>query len=195
MRAQLASARLGASASRPAGTADGDGTQDLAGAVADHIRGRVALRGDHPEQAGPDLELALSRYEAQGNTTAVSTCLSDLGRMALAMGDTGAAVRFHAQATAAAATTTDGTAVLAALEGLSAALSARGDGTRAGYVLGAADVLRDAGLRPWDPAVDDRAATEAALALLLGEQLLGQARSQGRDKDIADLLDSLPVTL
>jgi predicted ATPase/DNA-binding SARP family transcriptional activator len=191
VRAQLASARLGASAA----TAGGDHTNDLAVAVADHIRGRVALRGDHPEQARPDLELALSRYEAQGNTAAVSTCLCDLGRMALAMGDTTSAVRFHAQATAAATAATDATAVLAALEGLSAALSADGDGERAGSVLGAADLLRDAGLRPWDPAVDDRPAAEAAAVALLGPQRLLQARSQGRATDIAVLLDGLLLPL
>jgi predicted ATPase/DNA-binding SARP family transcriptional activator len=188
VRAQLASARLGASAA----TAGVDQTHDLAVAVADHIRGRVTLRGDHPELARPDLELALSRYQAQGNTAAVSTCLCDLGRMALAMDDTASAVRFHAEATAAA---TDAAAVLAALEGLSLALSAGGDGERAGYALGAADALRDAGVRPWDPAVDDQPAAETAAGALLGPQRLVQARSKGRSTDIADLLAGLLLPL
>jgi hypothetical protein len=190
VRAQLASARLSPQA---ATTGDDDRTHELAVAVADHIRGRVSLRGDTPWKARPDLELALSRYRAQGNTAAASTCLSDLGRMAMAIGDSGAAVRFQAEATIAAVSTTDRTVVLSALEGLSAALSARGEGERAGLVLGAADVLRDSGLRPWDPAVDDRAATEAAVALLLGEQVLGRARFEGRTMPIEDLLEGLLV--
>ena len=185
VRAQLASAR-----SRPASGGD-DETAELATAVADHIRGRVTLRGDRPGDARADLDLALRRYRSLGNTAAASTCLSDLGRMAQAMDDHDEAVRFHAQATAAAIDAGDHTVVLSALEGLSAALSAAGAGERAGHALGAADVLRDSGLRPWDPAVDERAATEAAATRLLGVATLGRLRSEGRSRPIEALLDGL----
>lgn len=186
VRAQLASAR-----SRPTRGGDDDETAELAAAVADHIRGRVALRGDRPADAQADLELALGRYRRLGNTTAASTCLCDLGRMALATGDTGAAVRFHAQATVAAMEAGDRAIALSALEGLAAALSAGGAGERAGHVLGAADALRDSGLRPWDPALDERAATEAAAIRLLGVTTLGRLRSEGRTRPVEELLQGL----
>jgi hypothetical protein len=194
VRAQLASARLStAPPPQATGHEQEDQTAVLAVAVADHIRGRVTLRGDSPGQARPDLELALRRYRAQGNVAAASTCLCDLGRMAIAIGDPQSAVRFHAQATAAAASTTDLTVILSALEGLSAALSANGEGVRAGFVLGAADVLRESGLQPWDPAVDDRPATEAAAASLLGDQALDRTRGEGRTMAIEELLAGLLV--
>jgi predicted ATPase len=191
VRAQLASARPGALPSAPGAGDDQSG--DLAVAVADHIRGRVTLRSDHPDQAGPDLELALSRYRAQGHRAAASTCLTDLGRMATATGDPAGAVRFHAQAAAEAAGVSDRSVILAALEGLSVALAATGQGTQAGFVLGAADLLRESGLRPWDPAVDDRAAAEAAAAALLGDDRLVDVRMAGRTMAVGDLLDGLLV--
>ena len=175
IRAQLASARAG---QRPSTAADV--TDALALAVADHIRGRVTMRQDRPEEARSDLELALSRYRAQGHVAAVSSCLSDLGRIATAVGDAPTAVRLHAEATEAAMAASDGTVVLSALEGLSAALVATGDGRRAGLALGAADVLRDAGLRPWDTSADDRSPTEAGAAALLGDAVLSDVRATGR---------------
>src|SRR5204862_4629495 len=126
------------------------GTDALALAVADHIRGRVTLRQNRPEEARSDLVLALSRYRAQGHGSAVASCLGDLGRLATAVGDPHAAVRLHAEATAVAVETGDGAVVLSALEGLTAALVATGEAGAAGLALGAADVLRDAGLLPWD---------------------------------------------
>jgi glycosyltransferase A (GT-A) superfamily protein (DUF2064 family) len=159
--------------------------------VADHIRGRVTMRQNRPLEARADLELALSRYRAQGHVAAVSSCLADLGRIATAIGDPATAVRFHAEATEAAIHTADGTVVLSALEALSAALMATGDGQRAGLALGVADVLREEGTRPWDPSLDDRLPTEAAAAALLGDSTLLRVRAEGRTMRIEDLLDQL----
>jgi predicted ATPase/DNA-binding SARP family transcriptional activator len=186
IRAQLASARAGRRPSSAAGVTDA-----LALAVADHIRGRVTLRQNRPEEARSDLELALSRYRAQGHVAAVSSCLSDLGRIATAVGDPSSAVRLHAEATEAAMGATDGAVVLSALEGLSAALLATGDGRRAGLALGAADVLREAGARPWDTGADDRSPTEAGAAALLGHAVLCGVRASGRTMAIEDLLRPL----
>ncbi len=186
IRAQLASARAGRRPSGAAGVTDA-----LALAVADHIRGRVTMRQNRPEEARSDLELALSRYRAQGHVAAVSSCLSDLGRIATAVGDPSSAVRLHAEATEAAMAATDGAVVLSALEGLSAALVATGDGRRAGLALGAADVLREAGTRPWDAGADDRAPIEAGAAALLGDAVLTGVRASGRTMAIEDLLRPL----
>jgi predicted ATPase len=186
IRAQLASARTGR---RPATAVEG--TDALALAVADHIRGRVTMRQNRPEEARSDLELALSRYRAQGHVAAVSSCLSDLGRIATAVGDPSSAVRLHAEATEAAMAASDGAVVLSALEGLSAALVATGDGRRAGLALGAADALREAGALPWDASTDDRSPAEAGVAALLGDAVLSGVRATGRTMAIEDLLRPL----
>jgi hypothetical protein len=200
VRAQLASARSSVTPAPAATTSpvtDGDSdhrrADALAIAVADHIRGRVTLRTDRPGDARPVLELALSRYRVQGHVAAVSTCLGDLGRMATAVGDATAALRFHAEATEAAAQSSDTTVVLAALEGLSAALMAAGDGERAGFALGAADVLREGGARPWDGDSDVRAPVETAAASLLGDDVLDRLRFEGRTMGMDELLEGLLV--
>jgi hypothetical protein len=184
VRAQLASAH---DATREATShpAAGSPAEALALAVADHIRGRVVLRSDRPADARPVLELALRRYQAQGNAAAVSTCLGDLGRLATAVGDVAGAVRLHAGATEAALGAGDQAAVLASLEGLSAALVTAGDPRRAALVLGAADALRDAGVEPWDPSLDDRACAEAAAG---GDT---EMRHAGRTLDVDGLLQDL----
>ncbi len=190
IRAQLAATRRrDAKPAAPASAA----TDALALAVADHIRGRVTLRQNRPLEARSDLELALSRYRAQGHTAAVASCLADLGRLATAIGDAATAVRFHAEATSAAITTSDNTVVLSALEALSAALVAIGDGQRAGLALGVADVLREHGTRPWDTTLDDRGPTESAAAALLGDTVLLQARAAGRTMRVEDVLDAVLV--
>jgi predicted ATPase/DNA-binding SARP family transcriptional activator len=168
------------------------GTDALALAVADHIRGRMTLRQNRPDEARSDLELALRGYRAQGHSAAVASCLGDLGRIASALGDDDRAVRLHAEATAAAVGTADAGVVLSALEGLTAALVATGDARRAGLALGAADALRDAGATAWDlGSDDDRGPVEAAAAALLGDGELHGMRAEGRALRVEDLLDQL----
>jgi predicted ATPase/DNA-binding SARP family transcriptional activator len=198
IRAQLTSVR-----SDPAGSAvpmvsDGlhapvapDPTDAMAVAVALHIEGRVSLRQDQPDRARAHLESALQRYRGLGRDEAASTCLSDLGRAAARAGDTADAARFHAEATAAACCTSDASVVVAALEALAALLAQVGDGRRAGWTLGAADVLREAGARPWDIDVDDRARAESVAIALVGRDELDELRRHGRTMRVEEVLDDL----
>ena len=160
--------------------------------MADHIRGRVTLRQNRPLEARSDLELALSRYRAQGHTAAVASCLADLGRLATAIGDAAAAVRFHAEATAAAITTSDRTVVLSALEGLSAALvgrSATASGPASPWAWPTSSATTAPA--PGTPPSTTGSASEAAAAALLGDTVLLQARAAGRTLRIEDLLDDV----
>ena len=95
------------------------------------------------------------------------------------------------RATEAAHRSTDPAILLSSLEGLSAALVATGDAERAGMALGAADVLRDAGVQPWDPDADDRSAAEEAAAALVGDDGLLELRATGRVLTMDRLLDGL----
>lgn len=200
IQAQLASARLGQGrVEEAAALADEaverakDYSHTLAVAVANHVRGRIALRQGRLDMARPDLELALGRYLTQANHAAASTCLGDLGRIAAAVGEPHRAVTLHAGSAREAIIASDQMMTVSALEGLARALAGVGDGSRAGLLLGASDERRDAGARPWDPNVDDRAAAEAATHEILGSDRLAAARHAGRSTPVDQLLAGLGV--
>jgi predicted ATPase/DNA-binding SARP family transcriptional activator len=197
IRAQLCSVRPGptgvehAAAGRSSAPSDADPTDAMAVAVADHIRGRVALRQEHLADARTHLEAALNRYRELGRDAAASMCLGDLGRTAASAGDTLAAARCHGESTLTAMRASDSTMVVSALEALAAVLAVAGDSKRAGWALGAADELRDGGARPWDADVDDRDRAETAAARALGREVLDGLRRQGRTMRIEDVLEGL----
>jgi predicted ATPase/DNA-binding SARP family transcriptional activator len=197
IRAQMSSARSTAPGTGSAvgggrsAAADPHGTDAMAVAVADHIRGREALRQHRTTEARAHLEAALDRYRALGQEVAACICLGDVGRAAATAGDPEVAVRCHAEAAATAFRVGDGPLLVSALEALAAVLVGHGEGERAAWALGAADALRDAGAEPWDADVDDRTTAEAAAAAQLGEDALGELRRGGRTMRVDDVLAGL----